>query len=977
MKQSLGLPDDLENVQFAAGSGGLRALSFDISGSSEFRSVLSSVAARLASRAPQYLWLMCAAQPALDTIGIAVFTHERSKPRVAALVTVRSDVVDSDAETVCAMTAVANGSDAFQHSRWADILGRESISRRFFRELERLVGALASTVSISGKGSPFELALLYVSRLLFLSFLETKGWLNGDRAFLTNQFADCMLHGGGYHDKVLKPLFFGTLNTRPAKRSLRARRFGQVPFLNGGLFARSALEARASHATFPDDALGDLFGDLLTRYRFTAREDGSSWTEAAVDPEMLGKAFETLMSSQLRKTSGAYYTPNSLVRDVTRSALSHCAAVSGADIRILDPACGSGAFLVHAVEEIASLKNHGGDERPVHVIRREVLTRSIFGVDINPTAVWLCELRLWLSMTIEDPETNPMRVVALPNLDRNIRVGDSLAGGAFDGTPVIESRRIASVRSRYTRASGPRKRSLGGALDSLERKCAIDHALARKTALAYERREILIALRSRDLFGSRSLVSREMKARVAELKSELRELSTAITGLRDGSALPFSFATHFADAAASKGFDVVIGNPPWIRSHNIDRMSREALRDRFRVYRAGGWSAGATAAGAGKGFGSQVDAAALFVEQSLALVRDGGVMSLIVPSKLWRSLAGAGVRQLVLEKTELLELHDLTHAPQQFDASVYPSVVVARRSADTAMGCVSIHHSSRSGARAFPISRDRLPFDSTEGSPWITAPSHVRHAFDLLRNSGTPLASSAFGRPLLGVKTGCNDAFIMSHDDACREGIEKELIRPLIRGDSINRGSVSRSAEVIVFPHQDGRPMSSLPPAAHRWFAKWRGHLETRTDLRPRDPWWRLFRSESADCSMARVVWADIGLSPRAAILEKGDPTVPLNSCYAVAAPSRADADALVVLLSSRVADAWLGLTAEPVRGGYRRYFGWTMAMYPLPCDWPRARRILAPLINRLDDPDELTSAVVTAYGLDCASVSPLLEWEQ
>src|SRR6185436_2145326 len=143
-------------------------------------------------------------------------------------------------------------------------------------------------------------------------------------------------------------------------------------------------------------------------------------------------AFESLMDCGERKAGGVFYTPHELVSRVTEHALTSAfperTLNAAIDLRIIDPACGSGAFLVYALERIADLRRELGDKEPLARIRRDVLARSIFGVDRHPTAAWLCELRLWLSVVIDDVETDPMRIPALPNLDRNIRVGDSLSG---------------------------------------------------------------------------------------------------------------------------------------------------------------------------------------------------------------------------------------------------------------------------------------------------------------------------------------------------------------------------------------------------------------------------------------------------------------------------------------------------------------------------------------------------------------------
>jgi len=932
-------------------------------------------------------------------VAIAGVDTSRGRPRIAALVSRRGHVVDSDAETVCALEAAQSGSDVLTHCRWMEILGRESVSRSFFRILEQLVVRLAASLTpLPRESDSRDLALLYVSRLLFLSFLETKGWLDRDHRFLENRFADCMVTGGGYHRRVLAPLFFGTLNTSPRNRASTARAFGRIPFLNGGLFARSALEQTLRHSHFPDEELGELFGELLSRYRFTAREDTATWSEVAIDPEMLGKAFECLMSSSARKRSGAFYTPQSLVVQVARAGLDEALGADRLEsidsLRVLDPACGSGAFLVHVLEELSLLRARLGDERPPHRIRREILTTSIFGVDINPTAVWLCELRLWLSMAIEDPEPDPMRVMPLPNLDRNIRVGDSLSGDDFIGaaaSPPVPQ--VARLRLRYARATGPRKRSLARALDSAERKCALAQLTAQIGASRTERREALVLARSRDLFGKRPHPSMNARQRLDELRTRLRKAAQTLRLLESGGALPFSFRSGFADVAALGGFDVIIGNPPWIRTHNLDSSSRASLRARYFVYRNSAWISGSKAAAAGRGFASQVDAAALFVERSVRLLRPGGRSALIVPAKLWTSLAGGGVRDFLTRYATVTGLHDLGSGDRTFDAATYPSVLVARAGPAEASSIDVVAH--RGGQLCkWRSSSWRLMYDDSPGSPWLIVPPRVRRAFDVLASAGKRMGETLIGRPILGVKTGCNDAFIVSETDGSPDSalaavsgrgrqalIERQMLRPVIKGEQITEWSIPPGNARIIWTHDvRGLPIDSLPQSVMRWLAPWRRTLEARSDARGSRRWWSVFRIESADSSRPRVVWADIARSPRAAVIAAKDPSIVLNTCYVVRCPVIDDAHALAAILNSAITAAWLDVIAEPARGGYRRYMGWTMAMFPIPRDWRRAVSLLAPIGGAATGgappaAHELDDAVLQAYGLTRSSVCDLIAW--
>ncbi len=1004
----LGLPPGILNPHLGVGQGALRVLVFENTPGEGLRAEIARLARRLAVRAPQLFWIIAAVDRTHGDVALAAIDSSATQPRVAALVARRMALVDSDMETICALESARTHSDVFTHCRWVEILGRESVSRRFFRALERTVSHLGISLQPQKRcEDASEVALLFVSRLLFLSFIETRGWLNGDHCFLANRYADCMMSGGNFHQRVLAPLFFGTLNTPSRNRSARARTFGCVPFLNGGLFARTPVERRLSRSRFQDDALGDVFGDLLSRYRFTAREDSSGWTEAAIDPEMLGKAFEELMTSTERKRSGAFYTPQSLVASVTRSALTHAlispdvpesvvsAAISGeppsgavrkrlltsvSGLRLLDPACGSGAFLVHALEEISRLRAGLGDPANIHQIRRALLATTIFGVDINPTAVWLCELRLWLSMAIEDPESNPVRVTPLPNLDRNIRVGNSLSGDDLTLRCVsTDGRAMATMRQRYARSTGPRKRSLVRALDAMERAMAVANATRRIASLRDARRGTLELGRSRDLFGNRPPPGPDIRTRLADLRLSLDEACAELRRLSSGGALPFSFASGFADVDARGGFDIVVGNPPWVRTHHLDRVSRAGLRRSFRVYRNAAWLSGSEAASAGRGFASQVDASALFLERSVDLLKPEGIAALIVPAKIWRSLAGGGVRELVLHRSKPCEIQDLTGASAVFDAVVYPSVLITRKAESPSATNTSVVVHRDGQPHRWMIKAGRLAFDSSPGSPWLLLPEPVRRAFDSVSAHGHRLSTVGLGRPTLGVKTGCNDAFLVERDAP----IETEMLRPVVRGDQMKRWRIAAGDTRIIWTHDaDGNVLERLPPATKRWLSRWRRDLENRTDARGTRKWWTLFRTQGADFSQPRVVWSDIGRCPRAAVIRAGDPSVPINTCYVIRCRTDSDAHAIATLINSDIIGAWLSAIAEPARGGYKRYMGWTMSIMPVPVDWDRARKILAPVgseasIAGTADEAKVHAAVLSAFGLEEKDVAPLLEWSE
>jgi hypothetical protein len=993
-------------IQQRNGRGGaLRALILDVPADRPLREHLTSVALRLSARGSPLLWLLCGAARETRHVALAAIDIAPARPRVRALVSDCRRVTESDADTLAALTAGASADDDVTYSRWLEVLGREAVTRRFFHAVARHVRNLAELAEGDVReGLRREVALVYVTRLLFLAFLESKGWLDGNRAFLSDGYGECMQRGGRFHERVLLPLFFGTLNTRLSRRAPAARALGAIPFLNGGLFGRSVTEKRA-RLRFPDDAIGMFLDEVLTRYRFTAREENTEWSEAAIDPEMLGKAFESLMEGENRRGSGSYYTPHALVSHVADTALLHALARDGngaaslssllrgsvpavaeaqeirarlVGLTVLDPACGSGAFLVHTLERVAQLLCSLGDARPPDVVRRAVLARSVFGVDVNPMAVWLCELRLWLACVIDSAETDVHKVPPLPNLDRNIRVGDALLGDDF-GCVVNSAAKpalLSRLRLRYVRATGRRKVSLARVLDRETRRHVIMTLESELAALTARRRALLTTSRGRDLFGGRRGAVGTEQAQLTSDRLAARELRRRLRSLRNAASLPFAFATHFADVADRGGFDIVLGNPPWIRPHNVGPVLRDLLRRSYVVLREAAWRRGAELSGARSAFGGQPDVAAAFVERGLNLARQGGALALLVPAKLWKSLAGGGVRRHLLERASLQCIEDWSDAPAVFDAAVYPSLVIAlRQQAIPNEVALSVHR--RDLAVRWPAAPSTFTLDDSPDSPWLLLPPDARAGFERVANAGVPLHAAGIGRIALGVKTGCNEAFILRADD---DRVEPALMRPLLRGEDVAAWTCGPTASRIIWTHgRGGMPLERLPPLAHMHMRGYRHALEQRSDARGRK-WWTLFRTEGARHDLPRVVWADMTRTPRAAILRAGDRTVPLNTCYVVRCRDERDAFTLAALLNSPLAAAWLGALAEPARGGYRRLFAWTVALLPVPDDWARARDILGGLGERAVcghtvAASDLFDAACQAYRIRATSVAALCDW--
>ncbi|MHB8114227.1 MAG: DNA methyltransferase [Bellilinea sp.] len=371
-----------------------------------------------------------------------------------------------------------------QHESAFDV---EEVTQEFFQDYQAIFNLLKAALTTQNHNPQWahDFALLFLNRLMFLYYIERKRWLGNDTDFLHN-FWRAYKHANQPKDTFvsqwLEVLVFEAFNKKfSAGRSDVAfmpqairDALQLAPWLNGGLFTKTSLDTDYSYSI--GDALISQIFAFLDRYNFTISEDTPLDQEVAVDPEMIGKVYESLVnvSSEAddRSDAGIFYTPRIEIDLMCRLSLAdwlmnHLTDIRKSDlyelvfafspedntaadltitehnlwpkldqvlsgITVLDPACGSGSFLVGMLMILDDLQARcaaalGKVETP-YERRKRIVGSSLYGVDIMEWAVHVAELRLWLQLVIEtdiDPNELLLRPL-LPNLSFKIRRGDSL-----------------------------------------------------------------------------------------------------------------------------------------------------------------------------------------------------------------------------------------------------------------------------------------------------------------------------------------------------------------------------------------------------------------------------------------------------------------------------------------------------------------------------------------------------------------------
>jgi hypothetical protein len=354
----------------------------------------------------------------------------------------------------------------------------ETVERLFFAGIvdefyEKYQEVRAAFVEEMGGDDPY--AQLLLNRVIFIYFLQAKGVVPEE--YLLDLYRDCLDSGGNYYDDYLLPLFFDVLNTELGKRAPGLEeRFGDIPYLNGGLFSPSHGEA-SGYLSLPNGIWEEVF-EVFERHEWTLLDEQR---DESLTPSVLGHIYEKGVS---QKETGSYYTPERITEHICAGTIiprltdlaNEKFGAGYGDVReelldkeghareeservlwlyfealkpltVCDPACGSGAFLIAAEKLLTELYRRcfeilEGSSTPFageleraesyssrgYYIKREIVTNNLYGVDIQEGCVEIARLRLWLSMISEMPDSDLGSVEPLPNIDYNIVQGNSLVG---------------------------------------------------------------------------------------------------------------------------------------------------------------------------------------------------------------------------------------------------------------------------------------------------------------------------------------------------------------------------------------------------------------------------------------------------------------------------------------------------------------------------------------------------------------------
>ena len=738
---------------------------------------------------------------------------------------------------------------------------------------------------VKDKSKFAEFAVRLIGRIVFCRFLCEKHSDSGLTLLPLDLFTNEKIKkSANYYHEVLEPLFFELLNTNQKRRKAEfvSDYFRQIPYLNGGLFSPHTDDCyhydpvkhcgKADFVTIPNEWFIRFFS-ILNEYNFTVDENTSYDIELSIDPEMLGRIFENLLAEinpetgeNAKKSTGSFYTPRDIVDFmVDSSLLRYLMSKTSIDedrlralidyskeeydiavfsenekksiinalykITVLDPACGSGAFPIGMLQKIVYMlqeldpdavlwfekttenidplfkkeiksKFDGGS---LNYIRKlSVIKNSIFGIDLQPIAVEISRLRCFLSLIIEEKvdDYEPNRGInPLPNLDFKFIIANSLVRldpseqiSLFEDNDHINA--LKAVRDEYFNSDSERRAELKSDFKDIQQEMLLCN------------------------IGS----SKNVSKRYFQL-SAWKPFQNESTDWFD--------ADWMFGIKEDEGFDIVIGNPPYIQLQSMKELSKTLYKP-LKYY---------------KSYEAMGDIYTLFYEMGLYNLNKNGVLCFITSNKWMRAGYGESLRDNVFQNYQTELLVDLGSGVFE-SATVDTNIILISNKKNTyPTKAITLDHSLGKSNMSDFIKQNAIEISFKKGESWVILTKIEQQIKEKIEKYGIPLGKWPDIKINYGIKTGCNEAFIISSETradilkGCSSKNEYDktdkIIRPILRGRDIKQGSYEWAGLYIINTHNGYRDSNGelVPridiknyPSLKRYMDKYYEALKKRDD---------------------------------------------------------------------------------------------------------------------------------------------------
>lgn len=725
-----------------------------------------------------------------------------------------------------------------------DAFSVERLNKEFFAGYKAQYNKFLQQLSDNKQNRDYVKKLL--GRLVFLQFLQKKGWMGvpasrsdwngGDKNYLSHLIEHYKGNDRLLSD-VFEPLFFNTLNEK-REGDIADARLGEnikIPYLNGGLFEKDSIDKL--DIDFPYSYFKELM-DFFAMYNFTIDENDPDDSEVGIDPEMLGHIFENLLEDN--KDKGAFYTPKEIVQYMcrqsiiqylktyepdeqyaepieqlinngivlpvlqTKSAASRFMQLLK-DVKVCDPAIGSGAFpmgilyvLYHVIHH---LQSHAEPNKSFNSTqtKRDIIQNNIFGVDIEQGAVDIARLRFWLALVVDAEEPQ-----ALPNLDYKITCGNSILHRFSLDVPIenvfteynknkSEEEKMSLPRYKekvykYTETSDHKEKDeFRNIIEQV--KTAFRSNLSDKDLLKIRKiRKRISDLETPLLFGERT---KEEKNEAKKLRKQLAQIEKEHEDIKNNKIYGHSFEWRFEfpallnDKGDFMGFDIIIGNPPY--GAKLSNIEKELFKEYYSDVHM-----------------RTPETYCYFISLAFKLVNSNGIVSYIVPNNMFFQNENEKTRSLLLFSHQLIRAINL--GDNTFENADVPTCIFIASSKKTE------HYEVKySDYRKYNISN--IEWDKDYESISIdlikTVPAYVLGLSNVnirivneIKRHGV-LIDSIAEEMASGISTGGDNVFKINQDIINSYHIENQILFPVIVGSNIDRYVIKNTNEYIIYTNRD------------------------------------------------------------------------------------------------------------------------------------------------------------------------------